>query len=323
MIAPPQLTAGPFARRAAAIAADALTRIPAAHFGDIAWATSAVATCAASFDRAREGDRFALFAWIRADAGTPARERRLAVLRAVCDAVVADAFRSHGDISAVTAFVASVERDVLHGLTFERQRKESDLMFDPETRELAAGLVRVVRMHDRETAVHLDATAALARRIAGAMQLPIEAVLTIELAARLHDIGKVGVHREVLQKCGPLTTREWSAMRLHTEIGAAALSDTPKLAFLAPIVRAHHERIDGQGYPDGLRGEEIPLESRVVAVADAFHAMTTGRWYRHAMMPNDALAILAENAGSQFDAEVVEATLALLHYGRRLRWAIA
>jgi HD-GYP domain-containing protein (c-di-GMP phosphodiesterase class II) len=186
-----------------------------------------------------------------------------------------------------------------------------DGMFDPETTELAAGLVRIVRMHDRETAVHLDATSALARRIANAMQLPIDVVMTIELAARLHDIGKLGVHRDVLQKAGPLTTPEWGAMRMHTEIGAAALQDTPKLAFLAPIVRAHHERIDGEGYPDGLRGDEIPLESRVVAVADAFHAMTS------------ALTILAANAGPQFDAGVVETTLTLLHYGRRKRFSIA
>ncbi len=198
-----------------------------------------------------------------------------------------------------------------------------DGMFDPETTELAAGLVRIVRMHDRETAVHLDATSALARRIANAMQLPIDVVMTIELAARLHDIGKLGVHRDVLQKAGPLTTPEWGAMRMHTEIGAAALQDTPKLAFLAPIIRAHHERIDGEGYPDGLRGDEIPLESRVVAVADAFHAMTSGRWYRRAMMPNDALTILAANAGPQFDAGVVETTLTLLHYGRRKRFSIA
>jgi HD-GYP domain-containing protein (c-di-GMP phosphodiesterase class II) len=155
------------------------------------------------------------------------------------------------------------------------------------------------------------------------MRLPPEAIATIELGARLHDIGKVGVHRDVLQKCGPLSVAEWTAMRLHTEIGAAALRDTPKLAFLAPIVRAHHERMDGQGYPDGLRGEEIPLESRVLAVADAFHAMTSARWYRRAMMPNDALAILAENAGPHFDPDVVEATLTLLHFGRRKRTAIA
>ena len=197
------------------------------------------------------------------------------------------------------------------------------MTFDSETKELAAGLVRIVRMHDRATAVHLDATATLARRIASAMELPIEMVMTIELAARLHDIGKVGVHRDVLQKNGPLSVMEWNAMRQHTDIGAGALLDTPKLAFVAPIVRAHHERMDGLGYPDRLRGEEIPLEARVVAVADAFHAMTTARWYRPAMLPNDALEILAVNAGPQFDPDVVGAALTLLNYGRRAQRAIA
>jgi HD-GYP domain-containing protein (c-di-GMP phosphodiesterase class II) len=196
-------------------------------------------------------------------------------------------------------------------------------MYDSTAGELAAGLVRVVRMHDADTAIHLEATAVLARRIALTMELPSEQVGSIELGARLHDIGKVGVPKGVLSKPGALTAAEWREMRLHAEVGAAVLFDTPALAHLAPIVRAHHERMDGAGYPDRLRAAEIPLEARVIAVADAFHAMTTDRCYSRAIMPGDALDVLADHAGPQFDPDVVAATFALFRYARRSLRAIA
>ncbi len=196
-------------------------------------------------------------------------------------------------------------------------------MNDPDKAELAASLVRVVQMHDKETAVHLEATAVLARRVAEAMGLSDEQIRNTELAALLHDVGKVGIRREILTKTAALTAEEWQEMRLHPESGAALLIDMPKLAYLAPIVRAHHERIDGYGYPDHLRADEIPIEARVIAVADAFHAMTTSRPYRKAMMPNDALAILADNAGTQFDRDVVAAMLRLFRFSVESHRAIA
>jgi HD-GYP domain-containing protein (c-di-GMP phosphodiesterase class II) len=247
----------------------------------------------------------------------------VAVLSAVCDSVVAEAFRTKHDVKRVTASVSAFEHAVYRQLAATRQRKDADAMQDSDTAELSAGLVRIVHLHDRETAIHLDATGILARRIAQAMDLSDEQVVTIELAARLHDIGKVGVRKDVLCKPGSLADDEWTEMRLHAEIGAAVLSETPKLAHLAAIVRAHHERIDGAGYPDRLAGEEIPIEARVIAVADAFHAMTTVRPYRAALLPNDALEVLAEHAGQQFDADVVEATFELFRYVPRSQRAIA
>lgn len=175
----------------------------------------------------------------------------------------------------------------------------------------AASMVQIVALHDSETAAHLHATAAFARRIAEQMNVPLAMAETIELAALLHDIGKVGVRRELLCKRTGLSPAEWTEMRMHAQNGARVLEETPGLADLAPIVRAHHERIDGTGYPDQLRGDDIPLEARVVAVADAFHALTADRSYRRAVLPHRALRILADAAGPQFDVDVVGATFEL------------
>jgi putative nucleotidyltransferase with HDIG domain len=183
----------------------------------------------------------------------------------------------------------------------------------------AAGLVRVAAMHDEDTATHLRATAALARRIAQQMQLPQTQILSVELTGLLHDIGKVAVDRGILNKPAELTASEWDAMRAHAEFGAAAIAELSALADLAPLVRAHHERMDGEGYPDRLLGEEIPLEARIVAVADAFHALTSDRPYRRAVLPQTALDVLEHDSGTQFDADVVLAALKLLNAGRASR----
>jgi HD-GYP domain-containing protein (c-di-GMP phosphodiesterase class II) len=269
------------------------------------------------------GDRVRTLAWVHDVVAAPDCTAMLSVLAAVCDAIVAEAFREKKDVARISNFINAFEHDVYAEFAAQREKKDLNAMNDSDTAQLAAGLVRVVQMHDRDTAVHLDATGALARRIAVAMELPPEQVITIELAARLHDIGKVGVRKEVLCKPSALTDDEWQEMRLHAEVGASVLLDTPKLAHLAPIVRAHHERMDGMGYPDRLRTAEIPLEARVIAVADAFHAMTTERSYRRAMLPNEALEILAEHAGTQFDTDVVEATIEMFRYIRRSLRAIA
>lgn len=305
------------------VAADALVRIPSVYFRDMAWAQDAIAKSLSMVNDALAGDRARTLAWVRDVVAAPDCVALLSVFAAVCDAIVAEAFREKNDTLRISNFMNALEHEVYTELAAQSEEKDRNDMNDSDTAELAAGLVRVVQMHDRDTAVHLDATGALARRIAIAMDLPADQVLTIELAARLHDIGKVGVRKEVLCKPAALTDDEWREMRSHSEVGAEVLVDTPKLAHLAPIVRAHHERIDGAGYPDRLRGDEIPLEARVIAVADAFHAMTTERSYRHAIMPSDALEVLAQHAGTQFDADVVEATIEMFHYVRRSQRAIA
>jgi putative nucleotidyltransferase with HDIG domain len=179
----------------------------------------------------------------------------------------------------------------------------------------ANGLIRIVELHDIDTATHLRATGALARRIADHLRLPTETAADVELAGLLHDIGKVQVGREILCKPAELTPNEWVEMRGHAAAGATVLESVPVFAPLVPIVRAHHERMDGHGYPDRLRRDEIPLEARIVAVADAFHALTTDRPYRRAILPQAALVVLKTAAGAQFDPDVVTATLDV--FGRR------
>jgi HD-GYP domain-containing protein (c-di-GMP phosphodiesterase class II) len=125
-------------------------------------------------------------------------------------------------------------------------------------------------------------------------------------AAEFHDIGKIAIPASILTKPSPLDEDEWVYMRRHTLIGERILRAAPGMEDVAVIVRSSHERLDGQGYPDGLTGAEIPLEARIVSVCDAFHAMISDRSYRLGMSVDDALAELERCAGSQFDPEVVQ-----------------
>jgi HD-GYP domain-containing protein (c-di-GMP phosphodiesterase class II) len=126
------------------------------------------------------------------------------------------------------------------------------------------------------------------------------------LAGLLHDIGKIGVPDSILSKPGPLTADEWAQVRAHPEIGANLLT-APGLADVRAWILAHHERPDGTGYPFGLRGDAIPLEARILAVADAFEAIQADRSYRPGRPQAEAIAELRRCSGSQFDPEVVEA----------------
>ena len=130
----------------------------------------------------------------------------------------------------------------------------------------------------------------------------------MRLAGVLHDVGKIGVSDRVLTKPGPLDPDEWQQMRTHPEIAARLLAH-PEFEDLRSWVLAHHERPDGKGYPAGLAGEEIPLEARILAVADAYEAMTADRSYRSALGDEAARAELQAGAGTQFDARVVAALL--------------
>jgi putative nucleotidyltransferase with HDIG domain len=131
----------------------------------------------------------------------------------------------------------------------------------------------------------------------------------LELAAEFHDIGKVAVPSEVLCKPGPLDELERAVMACHVEWGAELLRHLPDCEVIAEIVRHHHERFDGGGYPDGLTGCEIPLASRVIAACDAYGAMTSDRPYRRALAHDDALRELQDGAGTQFDPDAVDAIL--------------
>jgi HD-GYP domain-containing protein (c-di-GMP phosphodiesterase class II) len=144
------------------------------------------------------------------------------------------------------------------------------------------------------------------------LELDERALGEVGQVALLHDIGKVGVPDGVLQKRGPLDDDELTVMRTHPAIGERIMASIEGLAHLAPAVRAEHERWDGDGYPDGLAGEAIPLASRICLVCDAYDAMTTDRPYRKALDHRVAVAELLSGAGHQFDPRVVEAMLEVL-----------
>jgi hypothetical protein len=143
--------------------------------------------------------------------------------------------------------------------------------------------------------------------VARLLGLTPEEIDEIAQAAELHDIGKVAIPDAILHKPAPLDDREWAFMRRHTLIGERIVAAAPALGRVAHIVRSTHERYDGGGYPDGLLGLDIPLGARIVAVCDAFDAMTTDRPYRTAMTAESALSELRTHSGSQFDPVVVEA----------------
>ena len=144
------------------------------------------------------------------------------------------------------------------------------------------------------------------------MGLPIEQQQLVHLCGLVHDIGKIGLQCWSAGKTGPLTLEERREMQRHSEIGERILANVDTYAEIASIVRHHHERVDGEGYPDGLAGDEIPLLSRIIAVADAYNAMTSDRPYRDAMLPRVARLRLAQSVESQFDTTVVAAFEAIL-----------
>jgi diguanylate cyclase (GGDEF)-like protein len=165
------------------------------------------------------------------------------------------------------------------------------------------------RNHGRDT--HSQTVGRYAAAIARELGLPDELTERIRFGGVVHDIGKIGVPESVLGKRGWLTADDWLEVRRHPEIGAEILSSA-EIHDVSGWVRAHHERPDGTGYPDGLDGAAIPLEARILAVADAYEAMTSDRVYRAALPPDEARAELMRGAGSQFDKHVVDAFLRLL-----------
>jgi putative nucleotidyltransferase with HDIG domain len=180
---------------------------------------------------------------------------------------------------------------------------QTELAYVGAIRALAAAL----DARDAYTAGHSERVSALSVMIGRQMGLDHAQLDVLRLGALLHDIGKIGVADRVLQKNGPLTQEEFEIIKTHPSLGAHILRQISFLTPHIPIVELHHERPDGRGYPHGLLGHVTPLLARVVHVADAFDAMTTARAYRPAQTPQHAIAELWRYAGSQFDAEVVEA----------------
>jgi diguanylate cyclase (GGDEF)-like protein len=172
-------------------------------------------------------------------------------------------------------------------------------------------LANALEAQDEYTSDHARALAEMTLAVGSHMGLRGEDLKRLEIAALFHDIGKIGVPSEIIRKPGPLTAQERRVMNMHPEIGEQILAPVPFLSPIRPVIRACHERWDGKGYPDGLKGKAIPLEARIIFVCDAFHAMTTDRPYRAALPEGEAIRRLKLSAGTQFDPKVVAAFVRL------------
>lgn len=181
-----------------------------------------------------------------------------------------------------------------------------------QTRLALEDLADIVDMRDHYTFQHSLRVAELARATARALGLAAGEVELITMAGRVHDVGKIGIRSTVLQKPGSLTEREFAEMRSHPEVGARLIGRFPQFAAGRAYVRHHHERFDGKGYPEQLAGEQIPFGARVLAVADAWDAMTSHRAYRRALPIEQVHAELERGRGTQFDPRVLDAFLQVL-----------
>src|SRR3990170_384176 len=205
----------------------------------------------------------------------------------------------------------------LYGLYQEQRQLADELSTANETLErtnlqFAAALIATLDARDQYTAGHSAAVAIYSRDIVERMGLGAEIQEHAYLCGLVHDIGKIGLPPGLLEKPGALTLEERRQMQEHSAIGERILAHVDEYSEIATVVRHHHERIDGMGYPDGLAGEEIPLVSRIIAVADAYNAMTSDRPYRDAMPSRVARLRLAQAVDSQFDTAVVAAFEAIL-----------
>jgi two-component system, cell cycle response regulator len=181
------------------------------------------------------------------------------------------------------------------------------------TRETIQVLQEVLSAHNHGLVHDYLRVAKLARETARRLGLDEDAVIRIELAARLHDIGMLAIPDAIVSKPGPLTAEEWETMRTHAEIGARIIGAAPALSDVADLVLAHHERYDGSGYPDGLRGDRIPIGASIIAVCDSFVAMMRKRPYIDGITVVEAIAELKRCAGTQFHPQVIDAFVEVFH----------
>jgi PAS domain S-box-containing protein/diguanylate cyclase (GGDEF)-like protein len=212
-----------------------------------------------------------------------------------------------GDSETMIRFLAALVDDTAHQERTDARQREA-------AAELSGihALLAALEARDQYTGEHSRIVVQLAQGVARELGLDDHQTLEAEQVALLHDIGKVGIPDSILLKRGPLTDAEWQLMRQHPAVGERVVANTESLAHLAPAIRAEHERYDGRGYPDGLAGDDIPLASRITLACDAYHAMTSDRPYRRRLTLEQARIELRDNAGSQFDPDVVAALLNLV-----------
>ena len=289
-------------------------------FASIAWATAAAAVATQSVDT--------LFAGLTAKVRRTGNSIQVmavlgrlqlasAPLYAAVVVLLTFSYRELSPWTVLLFLVPTLTAQRLFVLYQDQRRLSEDLLrandhLERANLSFATALVTTLDARDHYTAGHSAAVAVYARDIAARLRLPDEQQQLAHVAGLLHDIGKVGLPATILQKNGPLTASERRQMEEHVLLGERILRNVEDYSEIATIVRHHHERVDGSGYPDGLCGDEIPLVARIIAVADAYNAMTSQRPYRDAMRTDVAQMQLADAAATQFDATVVAALRAIL-----------
>lgn len=235
----------------------------------------------------------------RADAGTDAA--RAAALARELEQARRELASMRMQLSAAEADAEAIRRErdwALRALTDLRSETFLDL-------------ARSAERHDGESPMHTTRIGLYTGLIAAELGCPSGLCRMLEKASQLHDIGKIGIHASIIGKPGPLTAEEWRVVREHPRIGASIIgeSEEPMLQLAAEIAMTHHEHFNGAGYPQGLTGERIPLAGRIVGLADFFDALTTERSYRPARPVAEAIEMIRERRGEQFDPVVVDAFL--------------
>jgi putative two-component system response regulator len=212
------------------------------------------------------------------------------------------------------AGISGISTDITEKKHAEELSAELALAQELAIKELSASrmetvdrLSKAIEHHDADTGEHISRMATVAALLGRLHGLPADRILLLRAAAPMHDVGKVATPDAVLRKPGPLSTEERVVMERHTVVGHEILADSESdlLQLAASIALTHHERWDGSGYPKGLRGEEIPVEGRIVAVADVFDALLSDRCYRPAMTLSEAVAVMEAGKGTQFDPKIV------------------
>jgi HD-GYP domain-containing protein (c-di-GMP phosphodiesterase class II) len=229
------------------------------------------------------------------------------------------AFAEEGDESSVLdAALRALERakgrpEGIFGLPAGAQNTDPFVESENQVLGIAWTLVEALEAKDPYIKEHLRAVSGLALRIGNDISLPGEQMEALASGALLHDIGKIGIPDRILQKSGRLTEDEYAEIKRHPALGVSILTPATELASALPVVKHHHERFDGKGYPDGLRGEDIPLIARIVSVADAFDSMIRARPYGYGISRKAALREIEENSGTQFDPRIVRALLEVVY----------
>jgi HD-GYP domain-containing protein (c-di-GMP phosphodiesterase class II) len=302
------------------LAEKVIARLPESAFGNTEWVTMTARAGADHLRNAIASNRPHRVAnAIRSMAHAPCLDDVETLAQTICDTIVSDGYATRN--TETIAQVKMARHSIAAAISELRDLAEPASAELSLLREAVNGYVRLAALYDPAVAERLDAVGALAARLARAMKLPATDVLEIEFAGRLHDIGMIGIPRSTREKTIGISKKDVDRIKHHPVAGASLLADMPSLAKLAPIVRAHHERFDGRGYPDGLHGDEIPLASRVISVAAAFVHLCTESDHIEPMLPNDACRELAVRAGTEFDPNVVTAALHLLNFRQRIRSA--